>query len=68
MGAATAIEWRGLLKALTACVRSTLPEARAVASAVVRTPAEGGKRMPVSGEARTGDAEVEGRASEGGEP
>lgn len=32
-----AIEWRSVLKALTAQVRSTLPEARAAALAVVRT-------------------------------
>ena len=50
--------------ALTAGVRSTLPEARAAASAVVRTPESGGVRGPVWGEARTGDADGEGRADD----
>ena len=58
MGAATAIEWRGVLKELTAVVRSTLPEATAVAPAVMRTPEQGGMRKPVAGEARTDDAQA----------
>ena len=37
-------------------MRSTLPEATAVAPAVMRTPEQGGKRQPVTGEGRTGDA------------
>ena len=51
-------------EALRAHVRSTLPEAPAGVSAVVRTPRDGGERKPV-----TGDAEVERRAddAEGGE-
>ena len=39
-------------------VRSTLPEATAVAPAVMRTPEQGGKRKPVTGEGRAGDAEA----------
>ncbi len=50
--------------ALTAHVRSTLPEAQAAASAVVRTPEDGGVREPVWGEARTGDADGESRADD----
>ena len=45
-------------------MRSTLPEARAAASAVVRTSEESGVREPVWGEARTGDADGEGRADD----
>ena len=50
--------------ALTAHVRSTLPEAQAAASAVARTPEGGVVREPVRGEARTGDADREGRAED----
>ncbi len=45
-------------------VRSTLPEARATASAVVRTPEDGAVREPVWGEARTGDTDGEGCADD----
>ena len=57
-GAATATEWRSLPKELRAAVRSTLPEATAVAPAVMRTPEQGGKWKPVTGEGRTGDAQA----------
>ena len=57
-GAGTATEWRSLPKELRAAVRSTLPEATAVAPAVMRTPEQGGKRKPVTGEGRTGDAQA----------
>ena len=69
-----------MLTELTADVRSTLPEARAVA----RTLEEGGVRKPVTGEGRTGEAKAEtaapttsvneadgvseGDVAEGGEP
>jgi len=59
MGAATAIEWRGLLTVLTAVVRSTLPEALAEAVTEAQTLAEGEVREPVTGEARTGEAKAE---------
>ncbi len=49
-------------KAPTARVRSTLPEASAGVSAVVRTPWDGGERKPVTGEAGSGDADAEGHA------
>ena len=39
-------------------MRSTLPEATAEAPAVMRTPEQGGKRKPVTGEGRTGDAQA----------
>ena len=39
-------------------MRSTLPEATAVAPAVMRTPEQGGKWKPVTGEGRTGDAQA----------
>ena len=51
-------------KAPTAHVRSTLPEVPAGVSAVVRTPWDGGEWRPAAGEARTGDAEVDGRAED----
>ena len=50
--------------ALTAGVRSTLPEAQAAASAVVRTLEGSGVREPVWGEAHTGDADGEGCADD----
>ena len=46
------------MKELRAVVRSTLPEATAVAPAVMWTPEQGGKRKPVTGEGRTGDGEA----------
>ena len=64
-------------------MRSTLPEATAVALAVVRTSEQGGMRKPEAGEARTGDVDVGrrrrrraergggvegGKGAEGGEP
>ena len=61
-GVVAAMEWRSVRKAPTAHVRSTLPEASAGVSAVVRTPGDGGERKPVTGEAGSGDA------AEGGEP
>ena len=50
---------RGALRVVTAGVRSTLSEPRAVASAVVWTPVYSGVRQPVSDEVRTGDADAE---------
>ncbi len=50
---------RGVLTEPMAEVRSAAPEARAVASAVVRTPVHGKVRKPVTGEARTGEAKAE---------
>ena len=50
--------------ALTAHVRSTLPEAQAALSAVVRTPEDGGERKPVMGEGGNGDADAEGHADD----
>ena len=44
---------------VTAVVRSTLPEAWAVAVTVGRPPEDGAVRKPVTGEARTGDANGE---------
>ena len=77
IGAPTAIEWRSVREILTAVVRSTLLEARAVAL----TPVHGETRTPVTGEARTwprerGAAATSGarqrtrarRCREGGEP
>ena len=58
-GAATALEWRALRSAPKAVARSALPEARTEVSALVRTPMHGAVRGPVTGEARTGDAEAE---------
>ena len=49
MGATTAIEWRSVREVLTAVVRSTRPEARAVAL----TPVHDEMRKPVMGAART---------------
>ena len=57
------MEWRSVRKAPTAHVRSTLSEASAGVSAVVRTPGDGGERKPVTGEADSGDADAEGRAA-----
>ena len=42
-GAATAIEWRTVRREPRAVVRSTLPEAEAAVSAVMRTPVHGGR-------------------------
>ena len=55
-GAATAIEWRAVRPEARAVVRSTLPQAEAVVSALVRTPVHRVVRSPVRGEAGTGDA------------
>ena len=44
---------------LAAVVQSTLPEARAVAPAVVRTAVHGRVQKPVTGEAGTGDADAD---------
>lgn len=51
-------------KAPTAHVRSTLPEASAGVSPVVRTPGDGGERKPVTGEGGNGDADAEGHADD----
>ena len=55
-GAAAALERRALRTVLKAVARSALPEASAVAPAVVRTQVRGAVGSPVTGEARTGDA------------
>ena len=46
-GAATAIEWRSVRREPRAVVRSTLPEAKAAVSAVMRTPVYGAVRSEV---------------------
>ena len=48
-----------------AVVRSTLPEAMAVAPALARTPLHGVLREPVDGEADTGDARRAAATSQG---
>jgi len=87
MGAATAIEWRTVREVVKAEVRSTLAAARAEvqrAPTVEWTVQDGEVRKPVTGEARTGEANTEpgvltasvneadgvstGDVAEGGEP
>ena len=58
-GAATAMKWLGVLKGLTAVVRSTLREAVAEAATVERTVQDGEVQRPVTGEARTGEAKAD---------
>ena len=87
MGAATATEWRRVRRELKAVVRSTLAAARAEvqrAATVEWTVQDGEVRKPVTGRARTGEANAEpsvlatavteadgvseGDVAEGGEP
>ena len=53
------MEWLGVLKEVTAAVRSTLLEAVAEASTVERTLQDGEVQRPVTGEARSGEAKAE---------
>ena len=55
----TAIEWRTVQTELKAGVRSTLPEALAEALTLEWTVQEGEVQKPVTGEARTGEANTE---------
>ena len=58
-GAATAIEWRALRREPQAVVRSTLPEAEAAVTALVRTPLRGAVRSEVRARSAGAPARVQ---------